>query len=52
MPKRPNRSSYGIITIGMTSVKDSYLRKEEPRGAREWPGLLRMLDRVDPGFRN
>jgi ribulose-5-phosphate 4-epimerase/fuculose-1-phosphate aldolase len=25
---------------------------EEPRGAREWPGLLRMLDRIDPGFRD
>jgi len=24
----------------------------EPRGEREWPGLLRMLDRMDPGFRN
>jgi ribulose-5-phosphate 4-epimerase/fuculose-1-phosphate aldolase len=26
--------------------------KEEPRGALEWPGLLRQLDRIDPGFRN
>lgn len=25
---------------------------EEPRGAREWPGLLRMLDRMDPSFRD
>ncbi len=25
---------------------------EEPRGAREWPGLLRMLDRMDPSFRH
>ncbi len=24
----------------------------EPRGAREWPGLLRMLDRIDPSFRS
>ena len=25
---------------------------DEPRGAREWPGLMRMLDRLDPSFRN
>ena len=24
----------------------------EPRGAREWPGLLRMLDRIDPSYRS
>jgi ribulose-5-phosphate 4-epimerase/fuculose-1-phosphate aldolase len=24
----------------------------EPRGAREWPGLLRMLDRMDPSYRD
>jgi ribulose-5-phosphate 4-epimerase/fuculose-1-phosphate aldolase len=23
----------------------------EPRGGREWPGLLRMLDRTDPSYR-
>jgi len=25
---------------------------DEPRGGREWPGLMRMLDRIDPGFRD
>jgi ribulose-5-phosphate 4-epimerase/fuculose-1-phosphate aldolase len=24
----------------------------EPKGAREWPGLLRQLDRVDPSYRS
>jgi len=24
----------------------------EPKGAREWPGLLRQLDRVDPSYRD
>jgi ribulose-5-phosphate 4-epimerase/fuculose-1-phosphate aldolase len=25
--------------------------QEPPHGSREWPGLLRMLDKLDPGFR-
>ncbi len=25
---------------------------EEPRAAREWPSLLRMLDRIDPSYRD
>ena len=25
---------------------------EQPKGSREWPGLLRQLDRIDPSYRN
>ena len=44
MIPRRTRPSRGLREYGRP--------KEEPRGAREWPGLLRMLDRIDPGFRN
>ena len=36
----------------VSSLREYGLPTEEPRGAREWPGLLRMLDRIDPGYRS
>ncbi|NKC15904.1 MAG: hypothetical protein GKR94_28030 [Gammaproteobacteria bacterium] len=33
-------------------LKKYGLPGEEPQGAREWPGLLRMLDRIDPSYRH
>ncbi len=34
------------------SLKEYGMPGPEPRGAREWPGLLRMLDRIDSSYRN
>ncbi len=46
-------TEYMIPPEEATSGLREYGRpKAEPRGAREWPGLLRMLDRIDPGFRS
>ena len=33
------------------SVGEYGMPGEEPKGEREWPGLLRQLDRIDPSFR-
>ena len=36
----------------LTSLKSYGQPGPEPRGGREWPGLLRTLDRIDPSFRD
>ena len=38
VPERPKRRPYGIMTIGATSVRESYLPKGEPRGAEPTRG--------------
>ena len=35
----------------VTELRDYGHGGPEPQGAREWPALLRMLDRIDPGYR-
>ncbi len=32
-------------------ARDYFLNNPNPTGAREWPAHLRMLDRLDPGYR-
>jgi ribulose-5-phosphate 4-epimerase/fuculose-1-phosphate aldolase len=36
----------------VAGLRESGRPGPEPRGGRDWPGLLRMLDRIDPGFRS
>lgn len=33
-------------------VRDYFINNPNPTGAREWPAHLRMLDRIDPSFRD
>jgi ribulose-5-phosphate 4-epimerase/fuculose-1-phosphate aldolase len=35
----------------VASLKDYGMPGDTPKGEREWPTLLRMLDRIDPSFR-
>lgn len=36
----------------VSGLREYGMPGEEPRGALEWPGLLRMLDRIDPSYRD
>ena len=36
----------------VASLREYGLPGQELRGAREWPGLMRMLDRMDASFRD
>ena len=35
----------------VSGLRKYALPQEPPHGSREWPGLLRMLDKLDPSFR-
>ena len=35
----------------VASLKDYGMPGDTPKGEREWPTLMRMLDRIDPSFR-
>ncbi|MBV9523093.1 MAG: class II aldolase/adducin family protein [Alphaproteobacteria bacterium] len=43
-----------LIVPGQTGEKTArvFERHDMPGGQREWPALLRLLDKLDPGYRN
>ena len=48
----PGRVAKGIAERGFSSAKiEEYEEGASPLGQMEWPGLLRMLDRIDASFR-
>ena len=47
------RVAEGIAARGFSNARiDQYEEGASPLGRLEWPGLLRMLDRIDPSFRD
>lgn len=36
----------------VAGLREAGMPGEEPRGGREWPGLLRMLDKIDPSYKS
>jgi len=55
-PKQAMACNTPLQTVPDAVLHETYLNDQpqtrRPCGVMEWPGLLRMLDRMDPTYRN